>query len=109
MSEWISIKERLPPFYEYVLVYGQKKGNEPSPMSIARQFKGCWEMLSDEDQSNAVACGDLAWGMDTDDITHWIPLPNAPIEYYETHGSVLEDNELFPNGFPYEKYGIDRP
>lgn len=31
------------------------------------------------------------------------------IEYYETHGSVLEDNELFPNGFPYEKYGIDRP
>ncbi len=26
-----------------------------------------------------------------------------------TPGSVLEDKELFPDGFPYEEYGIERP
>jgi hypothetical protein len=76
--KWVSIKDSLPDYYEYVLVYAQKQGNEPSPMSIARQFKGIWEMMSDEDESNAVACGDLTWGMDAEDITHWMALPEAP-------------------------------
>lgn len=26
-----------------------------------------------------------------------------------TKGSILEDKELFPDGFPYEDYGIERP
>jgi hypothetical protein len=78
--EWISVNKRLPNPYHYVLVYAQKEGTEPCPISIARQFKGLWEMMSDEDQSNAVACGDLTWGMNADEITHWMPLPTPPKE-----------------------------
>jgi hypothetical protein len=76
--DWIKIEDRLPEYYEYVLVYARKEGNEPSPISIARQFKGVWEMMSDQDQSNAIAHGDLTWGMDAEEITHWMPLPESP-------------------------------
>lgn len=78
--EWIRVKDKLPYDYEYVLVFSKKEGTEPSPLSIARQFKGKWEMMNTEEQSNAVACGDLTWGMEADEITHWMPLPEPPIE-----------------------------
>ena len=79
MSEWISVTVRLPDPYEYVLVYAKMKGTgEPCPISIARQYASTWEMLSHEDQSNAVACGDLTWYMSEDEITHWMPLPSPP-------------------------------
>ncbi len=75
---WIKVKDGLPFDYEYVLVYAKKEGTEPSPSSIARQFQGKWEMMNTEDQSNSIACGDLTWYMDADEITHWMPLPRAP-------------------------------
>jgi len=78
--EWISVKDRLPDPYQYVLVFSKKQGGEPSPLSIARQFKTIWEMMSTEDESNAVACGDLTWYMDAHEITHWMPLPKPPEE-----------------------------
>lgn len=79
--KWISVEDRLPEdYYEYVLVYARMDGDEPCPTSIARQFKGEWEMLNHADQSNAVACGDLTWYMSEEDITHWMPLPKPPRE-----------------------------
>jgi hypothetical protein len=79
MSEWISVKDQMPEQYEYVLVYAKMKGtNEPCPMSIANQYEGKWEMLNHSDQNNAWACGDLAWYMSEEEITHWHPLPKAP-------------------------------
>jgi len=75
MSEWIKVSDTLPDDYKYVLVYAKKQGAEPSPISIARQYKGIWEMLSTESQSNAFACGDLSWAMDAEEIIHWLAIP----------------------------------
>ncbi len=80
IPKWISVKDFIPDAYKYVLVYVKKQGTEPCPISIARNYKGVWEMMSIEDQSNAVACGDLTWGMDAKEITHWRPLPEPPNE-----------------------------
>ena len=71
---WISVKDDLPEPWEYVLVAGDKEGDEPCPISIARYY-GMWEMLSNECQCNAVVKGDLSWGMYADEITNWMPLP----------------------------------
>ena len=80
MTDWISVKDRLPHDYEYVLVYALiTESDWMSSISIARQFKGIWEMLSSEDDAS-VACGDLTWEMDPEDITHWMPLPKPPKE-----------------------------
>ena len=78
--EWISVKDKLPIDYEYVLVCNLKEGNEPSPISIARQYKGIWEMLNHSDQSNAIACGDLTWYMNESEIMYWIPIPKIPVK-----------------------------
>ncbi len=79
--EWISVKDRLPEPYEYCLVFAKRGVNEePSTISIARQYKGIWEMLNYSNESNAVACGDLTWFMREDEITHWMPFPKPPEE-----------------------------
>lgn len=80
MNEWISVKDIFPEEYEYCLVFAKKIGTEPSPLSIARHYQGVWEMMNDLEQSNAVACGDLTWGMEGSEITHWMPLPQPPKE-----------------------------
>lgn len=75
---WIKCIDTLPEPYEYVLVSCIKEGNEPSPISIARCYKGTWEMLNLCDQQNAIACGDLTWFMDESEITHWMKIPRPP-------------------------------
>ena len=78
-SEWEKVTECLPDDYIYVLVYAEMKGkNEPCPISIARYHSSEWFMMSDEKENNAVAYGDLTWGMNPEDITHWMPLQIAP-------------------------------
>jgi len=74
---WIKVKDGLPEPYDYVLVVGQKEGDEPAPISIARQYQGKWEMLNHSDQSNAVAKVDLTWYMNEEEITHWMTLPST--------------------------------
>jgi len=75
--EWIDIKDKLPTSYDYCLVCAKRfENHEPSTISIARQYKGIWQMLSHEYESNAVACGDLTWFMYAEEITHWMPLPS---------------------------------
>lgn len=81
MMEWISVKDRLPETYFFVLVYSKMPGtNEPSPITIARWNGDRWETLCNEEENNACASGDLFWATDSDEITHWIPLPLPPKE-----------------------------
>ena len=84
--EWVSIKDKLPEDYQYVLVYGTAKATgEPCPISIARCFKGEWEMLNHSEESNSVACGDLTWYMSEDEITHWVDLPLPPDRMWKNY------------------------
>jgi hypothetical protein len=77
--DWIDIKDRLPPEYFFVLVYAQMSGTgEPCPISIARYEGKEWDIIGDDLQSNACACGDLFWGIESHEITHWMPLPELP-------------------------------
>lgn len=77
--EWISIEKQLPEDYFYVLVYAQfRNSDEPEPISIARRCDGKWELVCMCPESNAVAKGDLTWFIYPEEITHWMPLPNAP-------------------------------
>lgn len=64
MSEWISVKDRLPMLNEYVLVYA-KRGVQGG-MQIDIEY----------------LCGDMRWSGDSvfSEITHWIPLPKPPRE-----------------------------
>lgn len=80
MSDWISVKDRLPDLYDFVLVFSDNKGsNEPRPMAIARNVNeyGVWDMLGTLDLG---AYQDIEYNMDRYDITHWMPLPKLPQE-----------------------------
>ncbi len=85
MSEWISIRDKLPQEGIYVLVYGDMGGSDPRPISIARHDKGVWEMMTNESQCNAVTCGNLTWYMEGNEITHWMELPRLPDAHYSKH------------------------
>jgi len=52
--------------------------SEPSPMTIARWNTEKWETLCNENENNACACGDLFWATESEEITHWMPLPKPP-------------------------------
>ena len=63
MFEWISIKDSLPDIKEGVLVYIEDFG-----ISQAFRFdETSWLILFDEED----------WG---DSITHWMKLPDKPME-----------------------------
>lgn len=76
--KWNNIKDVLPIPYIYVLVAGTISKEHIDLLSIARHDGKQWEMLSQEDNSNAVFKGDLTWGMESQDITHWAALPEMP-------------------------------
>ena len=62
MSEWISVKERLPEETYLVLVWD----NDCDQVAIASlQRDGSW-------------CGDGVWK--DANVTHWMPLPEPPEE-----------------------------
>lgn len=79
---WISIKERLPDIYDFVLVFADNQGtNEPKPISIARLLpgNGNWEFMYEYDNgSGGGVYQDIEWSIEVEDITHWMPLPKAP-------------------------------
>lgn len=63
MSEWVSVKDRMPPEETDVLVFCQK-----DPMigyTVAGFFYGAWKSFETEDDT---------WGV----VTHWMPLPDPP-------------------------------
>ena len=78
MIEWISVKERLPPSYHFVLIFCQTGTNEPSSYSLAR-YEGDrkWNIIGNGES----VWSDLFWGIDSlEEITHWMPLPLPPKE-----------------------------
>jgi len=78
MSEWISVKDRLPYLYDFVLVFADNKGtNEPRPVAIARLVHeyDVWELLGN---LCVGAYHDIEYSMDRWEITHWMPLPPPP-------------------------------
>lgn len=80
--EWISVKDRLPKPYDFVLVFADPKGsNEPTPISLARLLPGgtLWQFLSEYGDGSGVGVyQDLEWPAEKEDITHWMPLPKPP-------------------------------
>lgn len=80
MSEWISVKDRLPEDCDFVLVAAIGKGTgEPRALSIGRYNDGVgvWWLLKNF-PNNAWVCGDILWDMNDTDITHWMELPEGP-------------------------------
>jgi hypothetical protein len=75
MSEWISVKDKLPNIYEWVLVYSSysvKEFDHGAQIFVA-------QMTTDKDFESAHGDGFVAdWVNDT--ITHWMLLPSKPKE-----------------------------
>ena len=61
MSEWISVKDRLPEHKGYYLVYWQRYGSRDYIEIIYFRGKSRWATANDI-------------------ITHWMPLPEKPTE-----------------------------
>lgn len=80
MSEWISVKDRLPKKYKSVLIYVKPINAEESPSYtidgpiFAGKFEGgdIWSCLY----------GDSWIPFSADEITHWMPLPEPPIQNF---------------------------
>lgn len=70
MSKWISVKERLPEVWQYVLLYITT--DEESRMDIGvldRENSGIW-------RRNTYEPVDSLYG--GEEVTHWMPLPAPP-------------------------------
>ena len=71
MSEWISMKERIPPFEKRVLVWrSDKKTSSTGKRSHFGERRKWWWMLS---------TGSLT-SEEGSVVTHWQPLPDPPKE-----------------------------
>lgn len=79
MTEWIGIKDALPPFGEKVLLYGIKEHEDSADIHLGSY---CNTLIHDE-YRNYVGEEAQFWaseyGYDID-VTHWMPLPRAPNE-----------------------------
>jgi hypothetical protein len=60
MSEWISVKDRLPETEQYVLAY----------------HNSCYP----RERVDFFSETSKRWMMSAGDVTHWMPLPEAPKE-----------------------------
>ncbi len=81
--QWIKCSERLPELYDFVLVFADNKGTgEPRPFSIARRNSSDnWEFINNDNvMPNYGSWMDIEYPMDSDDVTHWMPLPQPPKE-----------------------------
>lgn len=73
--EWISIKDRLPPYEEWVLLYCINEEQFPPDPQI---FVGRSGQYGEEDEYQS-AHGD-GYVRSGTIITHWMPLPEPPEE-----------------------------
>lgn len=83
--EWISVKDKLAPQYDWVLVAGDDGG-----IAIARYWEHCgWRFRSSVydsclvgesvyDEGNSIRYGDMTFTMNAIEITHWMPMPSPP-------------------------------
>ena len=74
MSEWISVKERLPQATgKYLCAVKDKRGN-------------LWTIASDWSLEMKSWFGD--YGEIKNKVTHWMPLPDPPKEGCDTNGEA---------------------
>lgn len=71
---FISIKDKLPPEQEYVLVTDNPEKSDTFSISIGRHRGGKWTLIFDIDD-NDMAPGDIGPTFKASAITHWFPLP----------------------------------
>jgi len=78
--EWIECSDRLPDFYNNVLVFANNKGTgEPKPYSIAMYTGDNWDFINHSPpMPNYGAWQDIGYTMVSDDVTHWMSLPKPP-------------------------------
>lgn len=69
-SEWISVKNKLPPSGKSILVHNQHFEHS----SIRMAF------MTSRGYYDAYECG---CGMKLDNVTHWMPLPEPPTNQEE--------------------------
>ena len=62
MSEWISVKDRLPKQREKVLCYFKFEPESPNVIAENTYYGSGW------------------WLSETSRVTHWMPLPEPPEE-----------------------------
>lgn len=69
MSEWISVKDRLPELNKNVLVYG---GTENHPCKYNEMTESYFYKMSN---CGIIKCAkeDMYWK-----VSHWMPLPEPP-------------------------------
>lgn len=80
--EWVSVKNRHPESYIFVLVC-EKRLHEPSPISIARWEDDKWHGLGEDEHETNAFYMDLFWDISWKNISHWMPLPYPPKEKNE--------------------------
>jgi len=59
VPEWISVKNKLPKIGVYVMVFLEKQGHNPTTYNFCQYTK---------------------FGFHLSNVTHWMPLPDAPQE-----------------------------
>ena len=82
MSEWISVKDKLPNELDDVLIYGPNivitkafllKNIIDRVVHREVFYKAGW-MISDSEEGNSI---------DSEHVTHWMPLPEPPKDIKE--------------------------
>jgi hypothetical protein len=67
-DKWISVKDRLPTEESYILIYG--KGNRQMTSLFKNSCFMCYDLRTE-------------WLEEAEEITHWMPLPNKPLNKQE--------------------------
>jgi len=75
LGRWVSVRERLPDSDGPVLVYTPKNAH-------AKVWIDCWQMQREAPlswSSATIETGFMWDGFEFEDVTHWMPLPAAPV------------------------------
>ena len=75
LGRWVSVRERLPDSDSPVLVYTPKNAH-------AKVWIDCWQMQREAPlswSSATIETGFMWDGFEFEDVTHWMPLPAAPV------------------------------
>ena len=94
---WISVKHRLPDPYQWVLVCNSPKGtDEPRSIDIFRWDGKKWDYIDNCIGTHySPTFSDIEYYLDPDDITYWMPLPDAPKDEGVANSECVELGHMF--------------